>query len=102
MEISLKRKYGYELTIKADNTTICEDIEERIYSKTADGKADFKIPPKRDISTDILQQFTNVLSDMIYYRKAEFDSSELIEMLFDKLPKEKMNDVLIKLQQLIS
>jgi hypothetical protein len=35
---------------------------------------------------------------MIYYREADFDSSNLIEQLFDKLPQQVANDLLIKLK----
>lgn len=84
MEISLKRKYGFELIFKAENVNVCEDIEERSYGKTEDGKPDYA-NVKRDVKTDVIEQFVSVLEDMIYYRKAEFDSSSLIERLFEKL-----------------
>ena len=42
MEISLKRNFGFELIFKAENVNVCEDIEERIYGKTEDGKTDYK------------------------------------------------------------
>lgn len=86
MNIELKRNYGYELLIEADNVKISEDIEERIYPKREDGKIDFKAHPKRDIKTEAIEQIVNLLDDMIYYREANFDSSNLIEHLFDKLP----------------
>ena len=98
MEISLKRNYGYFLIFKAENVSVEEDVEERIYSKTEDGKTDFSKPPKRDINDDILEQITSLLSDLIYYREREFDSSSLIEGLFDKLPSELANKLLIKLK----
>ena len=96
MEISLKRNYGFELIFKAKNVNVCEDIEERIYSKTEDGKTDYK-NVKRDVKTDVIEQFVSVLDDMIYYREAEFDSSNLIERLFEKLPQEVCDKLLIKL-----
>lgn len=99
MEISLKRNYGYELIFKAENVNVSEDIEDRIYSKLPDGKSDFKTPPKRDIKTDVLDQFVSVLDDMIYYRDADFDSSGLIERLFEKLPQEAANTLLVKLKR---
>jgi hypothetical protein len=95
MEIQLKRNYGYYLIIKAENVNIEEDVEERIYSKTEDGKIDFSKPPVRDISTVTLDQMTSILSDLIYYREREYDASSLIKQLFDKLPME-VGDVLIK------
>ena len=51
------------------------------------------------IKTDALEQFVNVLEDMIYYREAEFDSSNLIERLFEKLPQESANKLLVKLKR---
>ena len=99
MNITLKRNYGYELIFEAENVKITEDIEDRIYSKTEDGKTDFKTPPKRDVKTDVLEQFTSVLDDMINYREADFDSSDLIERLFEKLPQEVANNLLVKLKR---
>jgi len=86
MEIFLKRNHGFELIFKAENVSVTEDIEERIYGKTADGKTDFS-NVGRDIKTDALEQVA-ILDDMIYYRQAEFDSSALIGRLFAKLPKD--------------
>jgi hypothetical protein len=99
MEILLKRNYGFELIFKAENVNVCEDIEERIYAKTEDGKTDYKTPPKRDVKTEVVEQFVSVLDDMIYYREADFDSSSLIEKLFEKLPQQVVNDLLVKLKR---
>ncbi len=94
MEISIKRNYGFELIFKAENVNIVEDIEDRIYGKTEEGKTDFK-NVTRDIKTDVIEQFACILDDMINYREAKYDSSDLIERLFEKLPNDKI-DVLIK------
>lgn len=99
MQITLKRNYGYELIFEAENVKITEDIEDRIYSKTEEGKTDFKTPPKRDIKTDALDQFVSVLDDMIYYREAKFDSSNLIENLFEKLPLQIAQELTKKLSK---
>lgn len=99
MNITLERTYGFELIIEAENVKITEDIGDRIYSKTEDGKTDFKTPPKRDVKTDALEQFVSVLDDMIHYREAEFDSSDLIERLFEKLPQEVANNLIVKLKR---
>jgi len=98
MEISLKRNHGFELIFKAENVNVCEDIEERIYAKTEDGKTDYK-NVKRDVKTEVVEQFVSVLDDMIYYREANFDSSSLIERLFEKLPQEVANKLLFKLKR---
>lgn len=94
MEILLKRNYGFELIFKAENVNVVEDIEDRIYGKTEEGKTDFK-NVTRDIKTDVIEQFVSILDDMIYYREAKYDSSDLIERLFEKLPNDKI-DLLIK------
>jgi hypothetical protein len=98
MEISIKRNYGIELNFKAENVNVCEDIEERIYPKTEDGKTDFK-NVKCDVKTEVIEQFVSVLDDMIYYREADFDSSSLIERLFEKLPQEDCDKLLVKLKR---
>lgn len=98
MNITLKRNYGFELIIEAENMRVIEDVEERIYGKTDDGKTDYR-NVKRDVKTDTIEQFVNVLDDMIYYREAEFDSSGLIERLFEKLPQEAANKLLVKLKR---
>lgn len=98
MEINLKRNHGYELIIEADNVRITEDIEDRVYFKLENGKSDFTIPPKRDVKTDAIVQFVSVLEDMIHYREADFDSSSLIESLFEKLPQQVANTLSAKLK----
>ena len=100
MEISLKKSHGYFITFKADNVDVIEDIEERTYEKLENGKYDFLKTPKRDISTDSLNQIVSLLDDMIYYRESKFDSSSLIESLFDKLSEENKAKLVLKLQSL--
>ena len=99
MEIELKRNYCFELIFKAENVKVSEDIEERVYPKNEAGKPDFNKPPKRDICDNAVEQFVNVLEDIIYYREKEFDSSSLIERLFEKLPQESANKLLVKLNR---
>lgn len=85
MDITLKRKFGFELEFELDNLKYTEDIESRQYSKDENGKVIFS-NPKRDVSTDAIETFVSVLQDMIHYREETFDSSGLIESLFEKLP----------------
>lgn len=99
MEISVKKNYGYYLVFKAENVNVEEDIEQRIYSKTEDGKTDFSKPPMRDINTDILDQFILVVDDLIDYRVEKYDSSSLIERLFEKLPDDSIQKLLLKLNR---
>jgi hypothetical protein len=97
MEISLKRNYSTYLIFKAENVNVEEDIEDRIYGKTKDDKTDFR-NVTRDIKTEVIEQFVSVLDDMIYYREADFDSSGLIERLFEKLPQDVCDKLIIKLK----
>ena len=97
MNITLKRNYGFELIFEDENVRVIEDVEERIYEKTDDGKIDYR-KVKRDVKTDAIENFVHILYDMIYYREAEFDSSSLIEKLFEKLPQEVANKLLVKLK----
>lgn len=86
MKIEFKKSHGHYLTFVAENVHVEEDIDERIYSKLPDGKSDFSKPPLRDVSDDCMAQFVNILDDLVYYRERDYDSSELIKRLFDKLP----------------
>jgi len=99
MEIKLKANYGYDIIITAENVNISEDIESRNYHKTEDGKTDFTRSPIRDISTDALDMFSGVLSDMIYYRVADYDSTDLISSLVDKLPDNERQELIKKLHK---
>ena len=94
MEISINNRCGFELVFEADNVKVVEDIEQRTYEKLENGKIDTRTPPKRDIKTDVLEQFVSLLDDMIYYRKEEYDSTYLIDRLFDKMPHEKAKEIL--------
>jgi hypothetical protein len=98
MNIKFKKKHGYELIFELQNVRVTEDIEERFYGKTGDGKTDYR-NVKRDVKTDAIEQFINVLDDMVYYRQAELDSSSLIERLFEKLPEAIQNKLLAKLKR---
>lgn len=87
MNIKVDKRYsGCDLIIEAENVKIVEDIEVRIYPKDENGKTTINLHPKRDIGDNYMSQIVEVLDQMIYYRKAEYDSSVLIENLFEKLP----------------
>lgn len=98
MEISIKNKFGAYLVIKADNVVIEEDIEKRIYQKDVSGKM-ILTGATTDINENWIMMFERVLDDMIEYRKADYDSSDLIKHLFEKLPENKVNDLLTYLQK---
>jgi hypothetical protein len=96
MEIYLKRNHSIDLIFEAENVKVVEDIEDRKYQIDEKGKPIY--PPSRDIKTDALNQVVVLLEDMIYYRKAVFDSSSLIEGLFEKLPKDAAVNLVDKLK----
>ena len=85
MTIEFKKSfYGYDLIIEADNVKICEDVESREYQKDENGKVVGN--PKRDVCTSAMDMVSKTMEDMVYYRFEEFDSTSLIENLFEKLP----------------
>lgn len=98
MEITLKRNFGFELIFEAENVKITEDIESREYPKDENGKSIINLHPTRDVKTEAIDQFVSILCDMIYYREAEYNSSDLIERLFEKLPSDKAIILLDKLK----
>ena len=100
MEIYLDTRYtAANLVIKADNVCIEEDIQSRVWEKDKNGKISFLSPCTRDIKTESLQQISNLLMDMIYYRNEPFDSSSLVERLFEKLPQDIQQSKIRKLVQ---
>lgn len=99
MEINITNKHGLTITYEAENVKVEEDIEERIYHKTVDGKNDYSMPAHRDISDEILTQFADILDELVTERERKFDSSILIERLFGKLPQESINNLLVRLNK---
>ena len=98
MDITLKSNSIYELVVIAENVHVREDIEERTYQTKEDGRTDFSTGI-REIKTDALERIANVLYDMIEHRIAEFDSSELINSLFEKLPPHVRSELIKEIAQ---
>jgi hypothetical protein len=87
MKISVKDSwYSTHLIFEAENVKVDEDISETIYGTKEDGKTDFTKRLGKDISEDYMNQFITLLDDIVYYRVAPFDSSDLITKLVEKLP----------------
>lgn len=87
MEIRLDNRYNPVLVVEADDVKIEQDIETRTYQKNTLGEVDFRISPKRDVDSKAIDQLVAVLYDIIYYYRNEpYDSSDLIKVMFDKLP----------------
>jgi hypothetical protein len=97
MEIILNtRQHGYYLEVIAENVNISEDVESRTYPKDENGRFIYR-NPERDIDTVYLEQVVRLCNDMIYHRRADFDSSDLIINLFEKLPDTILSELLKKL-----
>lgn len=91
--------YKGNLIITADNVKIEEDVFYNVYAKKEDGKTDFsKILVRDEVRDEYLDMMSSVLEDLIYWRKQEYDTSNLIMYLFEKLPIQKQKE----LQQQIS
>lgn len=100
MKISVKRTYsGTDIIIKAENVDICESISSSVYDKKEDGKPDYKKFLRNDIDDAIMRQFSSVMEDITYYREEPYDTSSLIEVLFEKLPNEVRQNILNKLNE---
>lgn len=89
--------YGISIIYEAENVKIEEQISETIYALKEDGKKDYKQRTGEDITDSSMKMFINLLDDIIYQRKRDFDSSELIERLFEKLPQDKAEELVKKL-----
>ena len=98
MNIEFKKSfYGYDLIIEADNVKICEDVKSRTYQKDENGKVVGS--PKIDVCTSAIEMVSKAMEDMIYYRVEEFDSTSLIENLFEKLPEINRSRLIEKLNK---
>ena len=81
-------RYGRSLIVEDTNVRIDEDVSERMYKYTADGKIDHSKGYKDCITDDAMRQIVTLLSDMTYYRVRTFDSSDLIIVLLEKMSSE--------------
>jgi hypothetical protein len=96
MEIRLKgTNVSHEIVVKDTNVLIEFDATEREWIKDENGKA---IRSINDISDEALNMFTTVTEDLIYYRQKEYDSSNLIIQLFDKLSEGRKDMLLDQLR----
>lgn len=85
MKIELKRNFGYTLVYTDDNVKIEEDVEERTFFKNKVGGVIWT-NPQRDIKDETLNQYNEIMTELIHFRDKKYDGSALIEELFDKLP----------------
>lgn len=98
MKIEVINKYGCSVIVTADNVKIDEDVEKRIYQKKEDGTTDY-LRFTRDIDTSFIDMFNNVLSDLLYYRKTDYDGSDLIKALFAKMPSSSTEGLINELKK---
>jgi hypothetical protein len=83
MEIKVNStSLSYDVRIKDTNVLIEFDATDREWIKDKNGKA---VRCTSDVSDEALDIFSTVTEDLIYYRQKEYDSSNLIKQLFDKL-----------------
>lgn len=96
MEIKVdSSSFSYDVIVKDTNVLIEFDATEREWIKDENGKA---IRCTNDISDEALNMFTAVTEDLIYYRQKEYDSSNLIIQLFDKLSEGRRSMLLDQLR----
>lgn len=97
MNIEVKQNHYYTTVIvTADNVNIAEDITKSFFKQDENGKQVFS---HRDIEDSALQQFSQVLEDLFYYRTADYDSTTMIEQAFAKLPEDSAKKLLDELNR---
>jgi hypothetical protein len=100
MNISVKKFYGScYLKIIAENVNIEEDLSEGIFEKDENGKLNFSKRIMTDITDGSMSEIISAVEDMVYYREREYNSENLINLLFDKLPNDIREKVLKQLNK---
>ncbi len=98
MNIEIKSSYyGTELIVEDTNVKLEESISSTIYAKKEDGKTDFKKRLGNDIDDEWMAKMCQLTEDTAYYRQKEYDSTQLIEILFEKLPENIQEELAVKL-----
>lgn len=87
MEIEFKRSDYYTYLIYTD-------VNVRVEDQVSTGG-----PLENEIATNTIDKFVGVLDDLIYFRQKEYDSTNIISNLFDKLPEEKQQTLLKKFNE---
>ena len=100
MKIVVNPKYGYvELVIEAENVHIEETISSTIYGKKEDGKIDYSKRLRIDIEDEYMEMFSSALESILDDRTSIFDSTSLIEKLFEKLGDNDQKTLIDKLNR---
>lgn len=72
-------------------TAIFSDINVKIEQDVCQRSSGYR---RRESSDEGIELFSKPLDDLMYYRENEYDSSDLIIRLFEKLPGEKQQQLL--------
>ncbi|MCB9019229.1 MAG: hypothetical protein H6546_02765 [Chitinophagales bacterium] len=97
MEISFNNSYySKDVKLSHGDTDITIDVGEREWEMMEDGEMKCIM---RDVSDEAMEKFTQMMAEMVYSRKREFDSSDLIETLFEKLPTDKAVELAARLKE---
>lgn len=98
MEIKLKHSYSSTyLNVVADNVNIEECISEVQYGLKTDGKKDYSKRIGEDITNEGISMLVGVLDDAVYYRQADYDFSDLIRNMVNKMPQEQLESLIKEL-----
>lgn len=90
--------YSYEIIVEAENARIVGDVQERTFPHTTkEGEVDY-LRPRRTISDTSMKMITDLLEQMIDLREEEFNSSDLIFSLIEKLSEEDREKLFKKLK----
>lgn len=90
--------YSYEIIVETENARIVGDIQERTFPHTTkEGKIDYS-RPLRSVSTESMRMVADLLEQMIDLREEEFNSSDLIFSLTEKLSEEDREKLFKKLK----
>lgn len=87
MEIKLNTKYNYELVYEAENVKVVEDATERVKILELD-------ITDNDIKEEVIYKFTEILSELLAYRRNPVDLSDLVEIIFDSSTEQGREELL--------
>jgi hypothetical protein len=86
------------LIVKGVNVEMSEDISVCLCQPLPTGKKDWSQPTAQDITNGFMKMMTAFMIKVMNRRIREFDSTDLILKLIEKLPADKAGDMLTKLK----
>lgn len=100
MEIEFKQGYhSHILRVKSEHTVIEEDVSKTNYGIDENGKINYKDRLGYSVENNVLQQFENIIEDMLYYSKDFYDSLPFIRRLVDMLDTEQKEQLFNQLNK---